>query len=212
MKEQMPPSLPISEINAGAERMDRGGKGAMEALVPLEVAAGLVLAARVQSPISSPVNEIVLPASGSAREPLRCDWEHGSLPHPEAGPHESLCVENLKIVDCSAVSSYHRHRPELNLPPSHRSPPQHSDLRDLNVTARDVSILLHLCGFASQITAHLSSFCSVFTGGALTQCENVQDRRCFSGIGPGAALAFKLMLPYFNCCFVSTPRSRTTQK
>lgn len=66
----------------------------------------------------------------------------------------------------------------------------------------------YICGFESQITGRLSPFCNTFTQKELDQYEYQQDLRYYYGVGPGADVASKMMVPFLNALvqrFVAGP-------
>ena len=56
----------------------------------------------------------------------------------------------------------------------------------------------YICGFESQITGSLSPFCDTFTQKELEQYEYQQDLRYYYGVGPGAEISSKMMVPFLN--------------
>ncbi|KAH7251306.1 histidine phosphatase superfamily [Fusarium tricinctum] len=56
----------------------------------------------------------------------------------------------------------------------------------------------YICGFESQITGRLSPFCETFTQKELDQYEYQQDLRYYYGVGPGAKVASKMMVPFLE--------------
>ncbi|ROT35131.1 phosphoglycerate mutase-like protein [Sodiomyces alkalinus F11] len=68
----------------------------------------------------------------------------------------------------------------------------------------------YICGFESQITGRLSPFCDTFTQEELAQYEYQQDLRYYYGVGPGADVASKMMVPFLHALmgrFVEGPES-----
>ncbi|KAH8178128.1 histidine phosphatase superfamily (branch 2) domain-containing protein [Sarocladium implicatum] len=55
-----------------------------------------------------------------------------------------------------------------------------------------------ICGFESQILGRLSPFCDTFTQEELEQYEYQQDLRYYYGVGPGADVASKMMVPFLD--------------
>ncbi|KAF5669939.1 secreted acid phosphatase [Fusarium heterosporum] len=56
----------------------------------------------------------------------------------------------------------------------------------------------YICGFESQITGRLSPFCETFTQKELEQYEYQQDIRYYYGVGPGAKVGSKMMVPFLE--------------
>lgn len=56
----------------------------------------------------------------------------------------------------------------------------------------------YVCGFESQISGRLSPFCDTFTQEELDQYEYTQDLRYYYGVGPGADVASKMMVPFLE--------------
>ncbi|KAI9172358.1 putative inactive purple acid phosphatase [Paramyrothecium foliicola] len=56
----------------------------------------------------------------------------------------------------------------------------------------------YICGFESQITGRLSPFCDTFTQEELEAYEYLQDLRYYYGVGPGADVASKMMVPFLS--------------
>jgi hypothetical protein len=68
----------------------------------------------------------------------------------------------------------------------------------------------YICGFESQITGRLSPFCDTFTQEELDQYEYHQDLRYYYGVGPGADVSRKMMVPFLNALmqrFVDGPEA-----
>jgi hypothetical protein len=68
----------------------------------------------------------------------------------------------------------------------------------------------YICGFESQITGRLSPFCDTFTQEELEQYEYHQDLRYYYGVGPGADVSPKMMVPFLNALmqrFVDGPEA-----
>ncbi|KAK3292664.1 histidine phosphatase superfamily, partial [Chaetomium fimeti] len=68
----------------------------------------------------------------------------------------------------------------------------------------------YICGFESQITGRLSPFCDTFTQEELDQYEYHQDLRYYYGVGPGADVSSKVMVPFLNALmqrFVDGPEA-----
>jgi acid phosphatase len=66
---------------------------------------------------------------------------------------------------------------------------------DFVLEAGDVQQFPYLCGFESQITRHVSPFCSIFTPEEILQYEYRQDLRYWYGTGPGSFRNTSVMLP-----------------
>ncbi|KAH6880009.1 histidine acid phosphatase [Thelonectria olida] len=69
---------------------------------------------------------------------------------------------------------------------------------NLTLTLSDVNLFPYLCGFESQITGRLSSFCDIFTDEELKMYEYSNDLRYFYGVGPGSGLPQKMMTPFLK--------------
>jgi acid phosphatase len=72
----------------------------------------------------------------------------------------------------------------------------------------------YICGFESQITGYLSPFCDTFTQEELDQFEYQQDLRYYYGVGPGAEVASKMMVPFLRSLmerFVEGPDAEGTK-
>ncbi|CAI4213546.1 unnamed protein product [Parascedosporium putredinis] len=69
---------------------------------------------------------------------------------------------------------------------------------NLTLTLSDVNLIPYLCGFESQITGRLSSFCDVFTDEELKLYQYSNDLRYYYGIGPGTDLPSKMMTPFLD--------------
>lgn len=69
---------------------------------------------------------------------------------------------------------------------------------NLTLTLSDVNLFPYLCGFESQITGRLSSFCDIFTDDELKMYEYSNDLRYYYGVGPGTDLPQKMMTPFLK--------------
>ncbi|TPX17645.1 uncharacterized protein E0L32_012056 [Thyridium curvatum] len=69
---------------------------------------------------------------------------------------------------------------------------------NLTLSPGDITSIPYLCGFESQITGTLSPFCGIFTDEELLSYEYDNDLRYYYGVGPGADLPSKMMLPFLN--------------
>lgn len=71
----------------------------------------------------------------------------------------------------------------------------------------------YVCGFESQITGYMSPFCDTFTQEELEQYEYQQDLRYYYGVGPGANVSSKMMVPFLRALmdrFVEGPGAEGT--
>lgn len=69
---------------------------------------------------------------------------------------------------------------------------------DLELSDDQWNSFPYICGFESQITGRLSPFCDTFTQEELDQYEYQQDLRYYYGVGPGAEVASKVMVPFLD--------------
>lgn len=72
----------------------------------------------------------------------------------------------------------------------------------------------YICGFESQITGYMSPFCDTFTQEELDQYEYQQDLRYYYGVGPGADVSSKMMVPFLRALmerFVEGPDAEGTR-
>ncbi|KFA60249.1 hypothetical protein S40285_08077 [Stachybotrys chlorohalonatus IBT 40285] len=71
----------------------------------------------------------------------------------------------------------------------------------------------YICGFESQITGRMSPFCDTFTQEELNAYEYQQDLRYYYGVGPGADVSSKMMVPFLSALvdrFVEGPDAEGT--
>ncbi|KAG8745066.1 hypothetical protein FRC10_008918 [Ceratobasidium sp. 414] len=71
-------------------------------------------------------------------------------------------------------------------------------VKGVDLTASDITLIPHLCGFETQILNKLSPFCEIYTEPEFKRYEYRQDLRYYYGTGPASGLPGTLMLPYLD--------------